>query len=155
VPRSDTAAGDSTQRLARVDVEVEVLRILVLAKVREDSTGTLRLLDLSRNFTHDREHPVEERCVRVSQVGERRHMPLGNYNDVNRPEGSGVMEGKYVFCFQDDVHGRAAAQRLITVEVPRHIYSPPPTQVLTCARLFSLRVQQQVRPPFDTSTASK
>jgi hypothetical protein len=94
-----------------------VLRVLVAAEVRQDAAGTVLTRDPLSDPTNDRYDVVEQPFVRRAQVYEGRNVLLRNDDDVDGPEGLGVMEGQDAIGFLYDSHRCAAAEGLLAVEV--------------------------------------
>ncbi len=110
----------SSQRVTEIHVEVQVFRVLVATKIREDPAGTVFGFDICGDFTNDGENLVHGCFVELSEIRERRNMCLRNDDNMNGPERHRVMEGQHVIGLRDDVDRRTTAEGLFAIEIVSH-----------------------------------
>jgi hypothetical protein len=106
------------QRLTGVDVEVQVLRVLIRAEIRQDPTRSVFAHHVARDSADHGYDLVQECLVRPSQVDQRWNVPLRNDNDMDRPEWTRVAEGQNVVGLHDDLDGCPATESFVAVEIP-------------------------------------
>jgi hypothetical protein len=90
-------AGLRPKWIAAVHVEVQVFRVLIAPKIREDATGSMLGLDPRCDGADNPENSREELIRGFAKVRQGRHVTLRDHDDVDGPEWFRVMEGEDLF----------------------------------------------------------
>ena len=87
-----------------------MLRVLVAAEIRQDTTRSVVARNLIRDPADYRQHLVQEALVRVSKIDQRRNVPLRNHDDVDWPEWARVVKSKDLVSLENLREGRRSRQ---------------------------------------------
>ena len=105
------------QTAAAVDVEVEMLRGLVVAAVGGEAAAAFFRGDIAADLCGEGEHLLDDGHLSFFQGGQRADVAFRDHHDMHRPVGLGVVKGEDLRRFRDDLDGRPAGDDLIAVEV--------------------------------------
>lgn len=101
-------------------MKVEVLRVLIIAQVRQNAGRPMLGFHIPRHEPHDVEQLPQKVPGRTPEVGERGDVLLGYHHDVHRPVGPGVVVGEHPFGLADNVHLGLPGEHFVAIEVVGH-----------------------------------
>src|SRR5262245_52413910 len=111
----------STQRVSEIDVEVEMLRVLILAEVGQDACAAALSQNLRRDLFDNVENVDQQLIVSRFERQQRIDVTFRDDDDMNGPERARVMERQHVVGFDHFVDRGAPAERLLAIEILCHM----------------------------------